>query len=265
MNARTIRRAQERKAAKLARKAELSEAQLVANRANAQLSTGPTSETGKVISSLNAVKTGLTGRTVLLPSDDAELYRCHIAAYEAEYKPVGLRECELVQSLADTRWRLNRISGLEMAIYAQGHIEFEAEFAEHPSHLRSNMVEEPALLSVAKLKRELQTHVKYEKQLRNLQLQEARLLRRYQKEMSELRELQEKRSAEAAVLSEPNSLQRKTPGDGFEFSTSPATPANVPVCTPSQTIPVQSLSPHIDCFALPSFPCGNFQAPAHVD
>ena len=31
-----------------------------ANRANAQLSTGPTSETGKAKSSLNAVKTGLT-------------------------------------------------------------------------------------------------------------------------------------------------------------------------------------------------------------
>jgi hypothetical protein len=38
---------------------------------NAQLSTGPRSAEGKAVS-MNAVKTGLTGRTVLLPSDDAE-------------------------------------------------------------------------------------------------------------------------------------------------------------------------------------------------
>lgn len=104
MSPRSIRRAAGRRAAKEARKAAVSEAQPAAN---AQLSTGPVSQTGQRISSLNAVKTGLTGRTVLLSSDDAEMYR----RYEAEYQPTGLRECELVQSLADTQWRLNRIPG----------------------------------------------------------------------------------------------------------------------------------------------------------
>src|SRR4051812_41110289 len=42
---------------------------LAANRANARRST----EAGKATSSLNAVKTGLTGRTVLLPHEDAAL------------------------------------------------------------------------------------------------------------------------------------------------------------------------------------------------
>ena len=98
----------------------VSEAKLAANLANAQLSTGPRTTEGKAMSSMNAVKTGLTGRTVLLPSDDADAYRQHLAAYENEFKPVGLRECELVQSLADIQWRLQRIPGLEMAIYARG-------------------------------------------------------------------------------------------------------------------------------------------------
>jgi hypothetical protein len=40
-----------------------SNAQIEANQRNAQFSTGPTSEAGKAKSSLNAVKTGLTGRT----------------------------------------------------------------------------------------------------------------------------------------------------------------------------------------------------------
>lgn len=73
-----------------------------ANRANAQLSTGPTSDTGKAKSSLNAVKTALTGRTILLPTDDAAEYERHIRAYEGELKPVGQLESDLVQSIADT-------------------------------------------------------------------------------------------------------------------------------------------------------------------
>src|SRR5919199_1477139 len=51
---------------------------LAANRANALLSTGPRTPQGKAKSSLNAVKTGLTGRTVLLPSDDAAVYQVHV-------------------------------------------------------------------------------------------------------------------------------------------------------------------------------------------
>ena len=79
MTPRSIRRATERKAMRLARKAErispevqtppvapvlISEARLAANRANAHLSTGPTTPEGKGKASLNAVKTALTGRTV---------------------------------------------------------------------------------------------------------------------------------------------------------------------------------------------------------
>ncbi len=48
----------------------ISETKLKANRENATHSTGPKTEEGKKISSHNALKTGLTGRTVLLPTDD---------------------------------------------------------------------------------------------------------------------------------------------------------------------------------------------------
>ena len=46
------------------------DAQVTANRANSLLSTGPKTEAGKARSATNALKTGLTGRTVLLPGDD---------------------------------------------------------------------------------------------------------------------------------------------------------------------------------------------------
>ena len=145
------------------------------NRLNAQSSTGPRTEEGKVTSSKNALKTGLTGRTVLLPSDDAAAFEQHVNAYFDEYKPQGLRERELVQSLAETRWRLNRIFALEAALFSQVAADAE-EGTPVPGHLENLL--------------------KYEKTLKNLHLQEARLHRRFDKDLVELRELQETRARE---------------------------------------------------------------------
>ena len=160
----------------------ISVAQLAANQANAQLSTGPNTPEGQAKSSLNAVKTALTGRTVLLPSDDAPAYEHHLQAYQDDFRPLGARECDLVQSIADSAWRLKRIPCLETALFAQGHIEFAEAFNDHDPALRASMIE-------------LQTYLKYEKQIRNLQLQESRLARRREKEIAELRQLQQERRA----------------------------------------------------------------------
>jgi len=194
----------------------VSRAQLAANRQNAQHSTGPTSSAGKAKVSLNAVKTGLTGRTVLLPSDDARAYAEHVDNYNDEFQPCGLRECELVQSLADLSWRLQRIPALEMAIYTHGRIEFAGEFDDHDAALRPSMIE-------------LQTFLTYEKQLRNLQLQEGRLSRRYDKELAELRQLQQDRKAKerealaaaarAALLARQRHENFDPQANGFDFST----------------------------------------------
>ncbi|MDQ2839703.1 MAG: hypothetical protein M3Y72_01415 [Acidobacteriota bacterium] len=182
-----------------------SAARAAINRVNAQLSTGPTTLEGKNTSSLNAVKTGLTGRTVLLHGEDADAYRRHIADYEKEFQPAGLRERELVQSLADTQWRLSRIPGLEAAIFARGAVELE-------------------------------TFLKYEKQLRNLQLQESRLQRRYEKESAELRQLQkERRQKEQDSALKPAS-------SGFEFSSALSTGVNSP-STPEPAAPATVSAP----------------------
>ncbi|HEY7305647.1 MAG TPA: hypothetical protein VH601_16095 [Bryobacteraceae bacterium] len=231
MTARSIRRAAERKAKKLARRGEarlaqmpasesvsgfnqtpnspasVSESRLAANRQNAQLSTGPKSDEGKAKSCLNAIRTGLTGRTVLLPSDDAAAYQRHVEAYEREFQPVGQRERDLVQSIADTQWRLLRIPSLETGILALGHLEFSNSFDEHDANLRPGMIEVKAFL-------------KYERQLRNLQLQEARLSRRREKEIAELRALQSERQRKEAQALERATKQEPVHPDknGFVFS-----------------------------------------------
>ena len=67
-------------------------AQALASRLNGSLSHGPASESGKGISSRNALKTGLTGHTVLQPSEDAALYEAHIHSFQKRYNPIGDEE-----------------------------------------------------------------------------------------------------------------------------------------------------------------------------
>jgi hypothetical protein len=161
--------------------APISAFQLAANRANAQLSTGPKPPEGKAKSSLNAVKTALTGRTVLLPTDDAAAYQQHVDDFFKELRPMGARECALVQLLADNSWRLDRVFALEMGLYALGRTQFANHFDDQAPTLRSNLIE-------------VHTFLTYEKQFRNLQVQFGRLCRQREKDTAELRQLQQERN-----------------------------------------------------------------------
>ncbi|MBV8892634.1 MAG: hypothetical protein JO138_10280 [Acidobacteriaceae bacterium] len=154
------------------------DAQIKANRENAKLSTGAKSESGKAKSSLNAVKTGLTGRTVLLPGEDAEAYQEHVASFFDRWKPEADDQRNLVQSLADTEWRLLRIPALEMGIYALGRLEFAAEFAKEDEAVRKHLIEAKIFLT-------------YRKDLNNLSIQESRLRRQREKDIEALRTLKE--------------------------------------------------------------------------
>ena len=190
-------------------------AQIEANRANAQLSTGPKSEGGKAKSSLNAVKTGLTGATVLLPSDDAAIYEQHVRAAFDGWQPATDREKVLAQSIADTEWRLLRIPSLESGIYALGRLEFASKFNDQPEELRSTLID---------------AHIYQERRrdLTNLSLQEARLRRQREKDIAELMQLQKERTAKreaslsAAAVTYRHSRTHEYDFDpqafGFEFS-----------------------------------------------
>ena len=169
-------------------------AQVTASRLNGALSHGPTSEEGKATSSLNALKTGLTGRTVLLPSEDAALYEAHLARFRQLYRPVGDHELALVQSLADTEWRLARIPSLEMGIFALGRMEFADLFPEYEEDSRKVLIE-------------AKTYLAYQRQLNNLSIQEGRLRRQADKDRAALQALQQPRlQATQARLNEAAKL-----------------------------------------------------------
>ncbi len=154
------------------------EAQLAANRQNAQLSSGPATSEGKNRSSHNAVKTGLTGQTVLLPTDNVEAYQTHIARIEKQFEPATDEERTLVQAIGDTEWRLLRIPSLEAGILAVG----RSKLADlYPNEA------DPATRACFI---EAEVQIAYRKDLSNLALQETRLRRHRTLDTEKLTSLQ---------------------------------------------------------------------------
>ena len=158
-----------------------SAAQTTANRANSQQSTGPKTEAGKAISSHNAVKSALTGQTILLPTDDVPAYQRLVQTLIDLHRPVTYEEKILVQTLADTEWRLMRIRTLESGIYALGRRECADLHPECPDpQLRSALIE-------------TEIYLKFERDLKNLSLQETRLLRMRKNDLARIRQIQAER------------------------------------------------------------------------
>ena len=93
-------------------------AQAITNKQNAQQSTGPRTPEGKRASSLNSLRHGLTGQSVVLPGEDAEAYAAFRAKIFADTKPLGVIEEIHAQTVADTQWRLERARGLEASLIA---------------------------------------------------------------------------------------------------------------------------------------------------
>jgi hypothetical protein len=201
-------------------KPEISEAQRIANRANAQFSSGPKTEAGKIKCSHNAVKTALTGQTILLPTDDVAAYEKIGQIFIDRYKPASDEEERLVQSLIDARWRLMRIPVLEAGIYAIGREQLAGSV---PAHLL-----------------EAHVYLKFERNFKNLHLQENRIRRNQEKDFKALKEIQAARIEEEAVQRKIQEMKEKQkqqqppqppppePQIGFVFST-PEIPAERPL------------------------------------
>ncbi len=86
------------------REAILSPKKLEANRQNAQLSTGPTSEEGKAISSRNNFRHGFTGAFCLLPGESQEEFNQLVADLSEEHQPATVTESILVNDMARHYW-----------------------------------------------------------------------------------------------------------------------------------------------------------------
>src|SRR5690348_4252770 len=166
------------------------------NRENAQHSTGPVTLEGKARSSQNALKHGLSAKALLHPSDDPPAFQRHVASFLNEYQPQAPTEQQLVRTLANNSWHLDRVNRLE-----------EAPF--------TNADENPTLDSQMRALTSLSTH-------RN------RLTRSFESTLKQLRQLQKEHRSEEQkhlwdasrlyALAEHKGLPYDPSEDGFVFT-----------------------------------------------
>jgi hypothetical protein len=186
-----------------------------ANRANGSLSRSPVTEAGKRRSSLNAIRHGLTGRVVVLPSEDLHQYQTFSRELVDSLHPQTPLERQLAQTVADQQWRLNRIRSIEDGMLGCGHHEAAGDFdADSP--------DTHAALTAARAFRD------HSQAFVNLSIYEQRIHRVMEKALSQLQELQAARRAEEqALLEEAIKLQKlhqmqgqpyDPQSDGFVYS-----------------------------------------------
>jgi hypothetical protein len=97
--------------------------QIEANRRNAQKSTGPTSVTGKAASSMNALKTGIYAKSLVLPSEKLADLEQLIDEYYESHNPATPEARSLVDDLIYGEWLKRRLRAAETQIWAYDHQE----------------------------------------------------------------------------------------------------------------------------------------------
>jgi hypothetical protein len=88
-------------------------AQIVANHANAQHSTGPRTAEGKARSAQNAIRHGLTSRHLVIRDDEREEFEALQESLSAELAPQGAVEAVVFQELVHAAWNLARFRRIE--------------------------------------------------------------------------------------------------------------------------------------------------------
>jgi hypothetical protein len=91
-------------------------AQIAASRANGSKSQGPKTEEGKQRSSSNALKHGLSAKTLCLNTENPSALEELRERYIRELQPEGQIELDLVEEIVAARWRMRRLWTLETAM-----------------------------------------------------------------------------------------------------------------------------------------------------
>jgi hypothetical protein len=88
-------------------------AQIAANQANAQLSTGPRTPAGKARVAANSIDHGFRSASVLIPGDDPAEFDALRAAIREEYEPETYEQTRCAEEMAASWWRLQRARAFE--------------------------------------------------------------------------------------------------------------------------------------------------------
>ncbi len=108
-----------------------SEKQVQANRRNALMSTGPTSQKGKQRSSQNAVKHAILSEAVIVHGEQATDFDEFRSNMFEDLKPVGTLEVLLLEKAVYYAWRLRRVLRAEAQMF---HEELSSQYSGKKLH-----------------------------------------------------------------------------------------------------------------------------------
>jgi hypothetical protein len=92
-------------------------AQIAANRANAQKSTGPRSAEGKSASRFNALKHGMDAASIVIPGEDPADYDALAADYHHDFRPQSPSELFHVDTMLRADWQKRRLQRVEADLH----------------------------------------------------------------------------------------------------------------------------------------------------
>jgi hypothetical protein len=194
----------------------VSEAQLAANQANAQKSTGPRTPEGKNVSRLNGVRHRVTQQVMIMPEPQMEAYLEFHKAQQEAHAPANPIEKQLVQTIIDTQWRMNCGRAWELSLFADNHEKFADLIVTERPEVQAAMTAIRTLTNKAN-------------ELKLLSLYEQRINRTLQTAFKQLKEMQEERKQrEKTEMKEANLIAKlfqmkgevyNPADDGFAFST----------------------------------------------
>src|ERR1017187_9345703 len=92
-------------------------AQIAANQANAQKSTGPRSVEGKSVSRFNALKHGIDAASSVIPGEDPAEFDALSADYCTEFRPQTPSEFFHLETMLRADWQKNRLQRVEADLF----------------------------------------------------------------------------------------------------------------------------------------------------
>jgi hypothetical protein len=99
------------------------QAQILANQANARLSTGPKTAAGKARSSQNATTHGLTAGILHIPAHETAAFRQFEAKVKQAIRPQGSLERTAAGNFVYAAWRLRKIRALLAELYREHRVD----------------------------------------------------------------------------------------------------------------------------------------------
>ena len=92
--------------------------QVLANRENSKLSTGPKTEEVKKTSSSNAITHGFSAADPVLPAEDRNQFNQLLQDLKSEFQPATAHQEFLVNQMVGAQWKLNRLERMENQMFA---------------------------------------------------------------------------------------------------------------------------------------------------